>query len=248
MDNFKNKFIVIMEGKVGNSFGCLFYAHKLAKDTKKDFVINSVKNINREASFYDFFSSKNNFQHIEYSITELNNIVPKHIPFLLHKGHYVNSGAIKDREVIYHRSMDYDELIKTINSFDSVCYLDDASAHAMRNPNEIIESAKNLLIHEENENRYNIQVHKISHQGEEIQEVVHQKISQGESRMGMVKSKYIDHLEQMDQVQEGLMHLQKYGKKSFQNHSGEWVEVSPTVQSNFFDDEVEVIPHEVQCQ
>ena len=149
MDNFKNKFIVIMEGKVGNSFGCLFYAHKLAKDTKKDFVINSVKNINREASFYDFFSTKNNFQHIEYSITELNNIIPKHIPFLLHKGHYVNSGAIKDREVIYHRSMEYDELIKTINSFDSVCYLDDASAHAMRNPNEIIESAKNLLIHED---------------------------------------------------------------------------------------------------
>ena len=66
--------------------------------------------------------------------------------------------------------------------------------------------------------------------------------------MGMVKSKYIDHLEQMDQVQEGLLFLQKYGKKSFLNHSGEWVEVSPTVQSNFFDDEVEVIPHEVQCR
>ena len=66
--------------------------------------------------------------------------------------------------------------------------------------------------------------------------------------MGMVKAKFIDHLEQMDQVKEGLNHLQKYGKKSFQDHSGEWVEVSPTVQSNFFDDEVEVIPHEVQCQ
>ena len=56
------------------------------------------------------------------------------------------------------------------------------------------------ILHEKNENRYNIQVHKISHQGEEIQEVVHQKISQGESRMGMVKAKFIDHLEQMDQV------------------------------------------------
>ena len=66
--------------------------------------------------------------------------------------------------------------------------------------------------------------------------------------MGMVKSKYIDHLEQMDQVQEGLMHLQKYGKKSFQDHSGEWREVAPTVQTNFFDDKVEVIPHEVQCR
>ena len=66
--------------------------------------------------------------------------------------------------------------------------------------------------------------------------------------MGMVKEKYIDHLEQMDQVKEGLIHLQKYGQKSFQNAEGIWVEMRPAVQPNFFDDQVEVIPHEVQCQ
>lgn len=154
MDNFKNKFIVIMEGKVGNSFGCLFYAHKLAKDTKKDFVINSVKNINREASFYDLFSKENNFEHTEYSVTELNNFLPKDIPFLLHKGHYVNSGAIKDREVIYHRGMDYNELIKTINLYDTVCFLDDTS-HAYKNPDVIIQSAKDLKISQNVLNKVN---------------------------------------------------------------------------------------------
>jgi len=65
--------------------------------------------------------------------------------------------------------------------------------------------------------------------------------------MGMVKAKYIDHLEQMDQVKEGLTHLQKYGTKNFQDAEGNWVEMRTAKQSNFFDDKVEVIPHEVQC-
>jgi len=64
--------------------------------------------------------------------------------------------------------------------------------------------------------------------------------------MGMVKEKYIDHLEQMDEFEAGLMHLQKYGRKTFKDHTGEWQEVSVTGQTNFFDDTVEVIPHEVQ--
>jgi hypothetical protein len=74
--NYDNKFIVILEGKVGNSFGCLFYAHKIAKLSSKDFVINSVLNVNREATFYDLFSKSNGFEHIENSITKLNVIVP----------------------------------------------------------------------------------------------------------------------------------------------------------------------------
>ena len=65
--------------------------------------------------------------------------------------------------------------------------------------------------------------------------------------MGMVKEKYIDHLEQMDQVKEGLIHLQKYGQKFFQDSEGNWVEMKTAKQSNFLDDSVEIIPHEVQC-
>ena len=65
--------------------------------------------------------------------------------------------------------------------------------------------------------------------------------------MGMVKAKYIDHLEQMESVEEGLKHLQKYGTKNFQDAEGNWVEMRTAKQSNFFDDKVEVIPHEVQC-
>ena len=64
--------------------------------------------------------------------------------------------------------------------------------------------------------------------------------------MGMVKSKYIDHLEQMDQVKEGLIQLQKYGKKSFKDSTGEWVEQSPAQQPSLLDSSVEYIPHEVQ--
>ncbi len=149
MKNFDNKLIVILEGKIGNCFGCLYFAHKLAKDTGKDFVINSVNNINREASFYDLFSEKNGYEHIEYSITELNKIVPKDIPFLLHKSHYVDSGAIVDREVIYHRGMSKEELTELIKTKKSVCYLDDASAHAMRNPDVITETAHNLKFKED---------------------------------------------------------------------------------------------------
>ena len=53
--------------------------------------------------------------------------------------------------------------------------------------------------------------------------------------MGMVKEKYIDHLEQ------------KYGQKSFQDSEGNWVEMKTAKQSNLLDDSVEIIPHEVQC-
>ena len=65
--------------------------------------------------------------------------------------------------------------------------------------------------------------------------------------MGMVKSKYIDHLEQMESVEEGLKHLQKYGQKTFKDSEGNWVEMKTAKQYNLLDDSVEIIPHEVQC-
>lgn len=146
MDN--NTLNVILEGKVGNSFGCLFYAYHIAKKAEKKLAINSVKNLNRLASFYDLFSKKNNFEHTEYSVTELNDNTDKSIPFFLHKGHYVESGAVKDRKVIFHRGMNEEELLSNIKQYDSICYLDDASAHAMKNPDIMIESAKGLIIEE----------------------------------------------------------------------------------------------------
>ena len=42
---------------------------------------------------------------------------------------------------------------------------------------------------------------------------------------------------------EGLKWLSMWGKKSFKDHTGEWVEVRCSTQSNFFDDTVEAIPH-----
>ena len=87
----KNSLNVILEGKVGNSFGCLFYAYYISKKANKKLAINSVNNLNNLASFYDLFSKKNNFEHTEYSVTELNNKVSKEIPFFLHKGHYHNA-------------------------------------------------------------------------------------------------------------------------------------------------------------
>ena len=63
--------------------------------------------------------------------------------------------------------------------------------------------------------------------------------------MGMMKSKYIDHLEQMDGFKRGLLELQKYGKKSYQDSTGEWVEQRPCAQYSFLDFTVEYIPHEV---
>jgi|TARA_R110002153_G_scaffold92084_2_gene223871 hypothetical protein len=144
----KNTINVILEGKVGNSFGCLFYAYHIAKRANKKLAINSVNNINNLASFYDLFSRENKLEHTEYSITELNEVVSKEVPFFLHKGHYVDSGAVKDREVIFHRGMPEDKLLEEIEKYDSICYLDDASSHAMRNPDIMVQSAEELIIEE----------------------------------------------------------------------------------------------------
>ena len=59
----------------------------------------------------------------------------------------------------------------------------------------------------------------------------------------MMKEKLIEEKIGVDEVKEGLKWLSMWGKKSFKDHTGEWVEVCCSTQSNFFDDTVEAIPH-----
>ena len=61
--------------------------------------------------------------------------------------------------------------------------------------------------------------------------------------MGMMKEKLIEEEIGVEEVEEGIRHLCMWGKKSFQDHTGEWVEVRCASQPNFFDAEVEPIPH-----
>ena len=64
--------------------------------------------------------------------------------------------------------------------------------------------------------------------------------------MSVVKNEMIEHEIEMEEFEEGLKWLSMWGKKSFKDHTGEWVEVCCSTQSNFFDDTVEAIPHVVE--
>ena len=64
--------------------------------------------------------------------------------------------------------------------------------------------------------------------------------------MSVVKNEMIEHEIEMEEFQEGLRWLSMWGKKSFKDHTGEWVEVRCSTQSNFFDETVEAIPHIVE--
>ena len=64
--------------------------------------------------------------------------------------------------------------------------------------------------------------------------------------MGMMKEKLIEEEIGVEEVKEGLRHLCMWGKKSFKDHTGEWVEVRCSGQMNLFSDEIEVIPHVVE--
>tara|TARA_B100000287_G_scaffold420154_1_gene459188 strand:- start:439 stop:639 length:201 start_codon:yes stop_codon:yes gene_type:complete len=61
--------------------------------------------------------------------------------------------------------------------------------------------------------------------------------------MSVMKNEYIEHRISVEEVEEGLRWLSMWGKKSFKDHTGEWVEVRCSTQPNFFDDTVEAIPH-----
>ena len=64
--------------------------------------------------------------------------------------------------------------------------------------------------------------------------------------MGMMKEKLIEEEMGVEEVNEGLRHLCLWGKKSFKDHTGEWVEVRCSGQMNLFSDVIEVIPHVVE--
>ena len=64
--------------------------------------------------------------------------------------------------------------------------------------------------------------------------------------MGMMKKEYTDHLIAVEGVEEGIAHLMKWGKKTFKDHTGEWVEVRCSAMLSLFGDEEVLIAHEVE--
>ena len=61
--------------------------------------------------------------------------------------------------------------------------------------------------------------------------------------MSIRKKEFIEYEIGLEEVRSGLDWLCKYGKKSFKDYTGEWVEVRCASQPNFFDANVEPIPH-----
>ena len=61
--------------------------------------------------------------------------------------------------------------------------------------------------------------------------------------MSIRKNEFIEHEIGLEKVQAGLDWLCMWGKKSFQDHTGEWVEARCAGQPNFFDANIEPIPH-----
>ena len=61
--------------------------------------------------------------------------------------------------------------------------------------------------------------------------------------MGMIKKEFNEMKIGVEEVEAGINHLMKWGKKSFKDHTGEWVEVCISGQLNLFSDEIEAIPH-----
>jgi hypothetical protein len=51
----------------------------------------------------------------------------------------------------------------------------------------------------------------------------------------------------VEEVEAGINHLMMWGKKSFKDHTGEWVEVRPSGQLNLFSDEISAIAHVVEA-
>ena len=65
--------------------------------------------------------------------------------------------------------------------------------------------------------------------------------------MGMMKKEFNEMKIGVEEVEAGINHLMKWGKKSFKDHTGEWVEVCISGQLNLFSDEIEAIPHVTEC-
>lgn len=61
----------------------------------------------------------------------------------------------------------------------------------------------------------------------------------------MSKKEFTEHKIAVEETENGIAHLMKWGKLSFKDHTGEWVEVRTSGQLNLFSDDVEPIPHPV---
>ena len=64
--------------------------------------------------------------------------------------------------------------------------------------------------------------------------------------MSIRKSEFIEHKISVEAVEAGIEHLMKWGKKTFKDHTGEWVEVRTSGQLSLFSDEIEAIAHVVE--
>ena len=64
--------------------------------------------------------------------------------------------------------------------------------------------------------------------------------------MGMMKKEFNEMKIGVEEVEAGINHLMMWGKKSFKDHTGEWVEVRTSGQLNLFSDEIEAIAHVVE--
>ena len=65
--------------------------------------------------------------------------------------------------------------------------------------------------------------------------------------MGMMKEEFIEMKIGVEEVEAGINHLMMWGKKSFKDHTGEWVEVCTSGQLNLFSDEIDAIAHVVEA-
>ena len=64
--------------------------------------------------------------------------------------------------------------------------------------------------------------------------------------MSIRKSEFIEYEIGLEEVRAGLDWLCMWGKKTFKDHTGEWVEVRTSGQLNLFSDEIEAIAHAVE--
>ena len=61
--------------------------------------------------------------------------------------------------------------------------------------------------------------------------------------MGMMKKEFNEMKIGVEEVEAGIKHLLMWGRKTFKDHTGEWVEVRTSGQLNLFSDEITPIAH-----
>ena len=64
--------------------------------------------------------------------------------------------------------------------------------------------------------------------------------------MGMMKKEFNEMKIGVEEVEAGINHLMMWGRKTFKDHTGEWVEVGTSGQLHLFSDEIEPIAHVVE--